>query len=126
MNTDDKGSAIEVFRDVSKRALRFSLGESAGEAVLFFLHRSLGRDPFDALWDDPKSVYHELEKIFGVGTKVLINLLIMEVKRKYGLNMSPERFLELMRSGDQMSIEEIRSFIRKVAETHRCRGDMEK
>ncbi|MCX8170733.1 MAG: hypothetical protein N3E47_01995 [Candidatus Bathyarchaeota archaeon] len=118
----EEDSIIEVFRNVCRRALHSGLGESAGEAVLFFLHRGLGRDPFNALWEDPKSVYYEMEKIFGVGAKILINLLIAGVNKEYGLNMNHERLLELMRCGDQMSIEEIRSFMRKIAEAHKYRG----
>ena len=33
--------------------------------------------------------------------------------------MSPERFLELMRRGDERSVEEIRSFLIKIAELYR-------
>ncbi|MEM1997172.1 MAG: hypothetical protein QXZ27_03870 [Candidatus Bathyarchaeia archaeon] len=115
-------STVEVFRDVSKRILCSSLGESASEAVLFFLHKGLGRDPFNAFWEDPKAVYCEMERIFGVGARVLINILVAGINREYGLNMSPEHFLEIIRDGDQMAIEEMRSFMRKIAEAHKYRS----
>ncbi|MEM2152330.1 MAG: hypothetical protein QW241_04330, partial [Candidatus Bathyarchaeia archaeon] len=58
---------IEVFRMICREVLHSSLGESAGEAVLFFLRRGLGRDPFEVFWEDPGAFYRELERVFGVG-----------------------------------------------------------
>ncbi|MEM3479187.1 MAG: hypothetical protein QXV74_04000, partial [Candidatus Bathyarchaeia archaeon] len=68
-------SIIENFREVCKRIFYSSLGESASEAALFFLRRGLGRDPFEVFWEDPGAFYRELERVFGVGAKVLIKLL---------------------------------------------------
>ncbi|MBS7625308.1 MAG: hypothetical protein QXF59_05365 [Candidatus Bathyarchaeia archaeon] len=111
-------SSVKVFREVFRRVLLSSLGESAGEAALFFLRRSLGCDPFEVFWDNPGGFYRELEKIFGVGTKVLIRLLASRINSELGLNIDPERFLELMRSEDRRSAEEIRSLIMKIAELY--------
>lgn len=107
---------IETFRETSRRIICSSLGESAGEAVLFFLREALKRDPFEALWDNPRTVYHEMVRVFGEGAKVLINLIVTNINRECGLNISPEYFLELMRNGNQRSVEELRSFLRKMAE----------
>ncbi|MEM2728715.1 MAG: hypothetical protein QXF59_06570 [Candidatus Bathyarchaeia archaeon] len=113
-------SIIENFREVCKRIFYSSLGESASEAALFFLRRGLGRDPFEVFWEDPGAFYRELERVFGVGAKVLIKLLVSRINSEFGLNMSSERFVELMQRGDESSVEEIRSFLTKIAES--CRG----
>lgn len=114
-------SIIEDFREVCKQILCSSLSESACEAALFFLRRGLGRDPFEVFWDNPGVFYRELEKVFGVGARVLIRLLVSRINNEFSLNMNPQRFLELMQRGDQQSIDEIRSFIAKVSELYRGR-----
>ncbi|MEM1674610.1 MAG: hypothetical protein QXN24_08620 [Candidatus Bathyarchaeia archaeon] len=111
---------VEVLRHVFRRFLCSSLGESAGEAVLFLLGRDFGRDPFEVLWDDPGAFYSALERIFGAGAKVIMNILIAGVNGECGLNMSPERFLELMRSG---SVKEIQSLLREIAESYKGKED---
>ncbi|MEM3955633.1 MAG: hypothetical protein QW424_02625 [Candidatus Bathyarchaeia archaeon] len=115
-------SVINAFREICGQIFYSLLGESAFEATLFFLRRGLGRDPFEVFWNDPKTFYHEMEKVFGVGAKVLIKLLMSRINSEFGLNMSPERFLELMRRGDERSVEEIRSFLIKIAELYRGQG----
>lgn len=111
-------SAVETFREICKRILYSLLGESACLAILFYLRRGLGRDPFEAFWDDPKAFYRELEKVLGVGADLLVKLLVSRINSDYGSNMSPERFLELMRSSDQYSVEEIRLFLMRIVELH--------
>ncbi|MCS7116494.1 MAG: hypothetical protein RMJ31_04530 [Nitrososphaerota archaeon] len=110
---------IEVFREICKRTLQSLLGEASGEAVLFLLRKNLGRDPSEVFWEDPGAVYREMERIFGIGAKVLINFLVTKINEKFDLNMNPEHFLDLMRSGDQHSVEEIRSFLAKIAELYK-------
>lgn len=114
--TEQNRTIIKIFSEICIRIIYSSLGESAGGAILFLLHKDLGRDPFEVFWEDPKTFYHTIEKIFGAGTKVLINLLIAGINRESGLNINPEHFLELMRSGDQSSVEEIRSSLKRAAE----------
>lgn len=63
-----------------------------------------------------------MEKIFGSGTKVLIKFLISRINSEFGLNMKPEHFLELMMNSDQHTIEEICSFLSKIAVLHRDKG----
>ncbi|MEM2351342.1 MAG: hypothetical protein QXT26_02935, partial [Thermoproteota archaeon] len=103
------------FRATSKKIICSSLGESAGEAAIFLLREVMRRDPFEVLWENPRAFYEEIVKVFGEGAKVLINVLIENINREYGLTMRPEHFLELMREGDRKALEEIRSFIRMVA-----------
>lgn len=112
---------VGAFREICKRILCSLLGESACGATLFFLRRGLGRDPFEVFWDDPGAFYREMERVFGVGAKLLIKLFVSRINDELGLNMSPEHFLELMRSGDQRSVEEIRLFLTKIAELYRTK-----
>ncbi|MEM0233684.1 MAG: hypothetical protein QXL22_06670 [Candidatus Nezhaarchaeales archaeon] len=86
---------------------------------MFFLYKSLSRDPFEVFWSDPKTFYRELESFLGAGAKVLIELLVSRIDSELSLNMKTEHFLELIQRGDQKSVEEIRSFITKIYE--RCK-----
>lgn len=110
---------INAFRETSRKIICSSLGESAGEAAIFLLKEALRRDPFEVLWENPREFYEEMVRVFGEGAKVLINVLIISIDREYGLSMRPERFLELMREGNQRALEEIRSFMRMVAEARK-------
>lgn len=112
-------ASIDAFRDVFRRIIYSSLGRSAGEAVMLLLREIIRRDPIEVLWENPKAVYDEMVKIFGEGTKVLISILVSNINKEYGLNMSPERFLELMRDGSQNAVEEMRSLIESVAKARR-------
>lgn len=115
--------ALKIFSEVSKEVFYSSLGEATTEAILFLLNRMLSRDPFEVLWREPKTFYREMEKVLGSGVKVLFTLLVSKINSRFGLNIDGERFLELMQSCDQKSIEELRSFIKKIAELYKaCRG----
>lgn len=118
MEAGAKDFALKVFRRVFKVVLYSSLGKSATEAILFFLQNELERSIFEMLWENPKKVYSAMEKILGAGAKILINLLVTTVNREYGLDMNPDSFIELMCSDDQNSVEEIRSFLKKIAEAY--------
>jgi len=109
-------SIIETFREDCERTLYSLIGEPACKATLFFLYKSLGRDPFEVFWSNPKTFYRELESFLGAGAKVLIELLVSRIDGELGLNMKTEHFLELMQRGDQKSVEEIRSFITRIYE----------
>lgn len=113
-------TSLRVFCTLSRRIIYSMLGESAGKAILFFLQEALRRDPFEVLWENPKAFYDEMSRIFGEGTKVLINILLTNIDRECGLSMNPEHFIEIVQSSNQGSLEEIRSFIRDVAK--RCGG----
>jgi len=118
----EKNFVIEVFRDTFKKVLYSSIGESVCEAIIFFLHRELNRDPFEVFWENPRTVYHAMKKILGVGAEILINTFVERVNQEYGLSMRAERFLSLMCNSNQNSIEEVRDFLREIAELHRERN----
>jgi len=121
----EKRFVIEAFRRVSNKILYSSLGESAGKAILFFLHAELGRDPCEMFWENPKAAYQAMEKVLSIGTKVLISILITRINQEYDLTMDPKHFLSLMCNGSQGSVEEIRAFLRKIAELYRKRMNCE-
>ncbi|MEM3744951.1 MAG: hypothetical protein QW323_00470, partial [Candidatus Bathyarchaeia archaeon] len=117
LSSDSEELIINTVGRVCRQSIYSLLGESAGKALLFFLEKDFGRDPFEVLWESPRTLYSGIEKILGAGTKILINILVDGINKESNLNMSPELFLELMRNGDQRSTEEIRLFLRKVAES---------
>jgi hypothetical protein len=105
---------IEFFSCLFRRVLASSLGESAAEALLSVLKRGLGREPSEIFWENPKEFYSGMEKTIGMGAEVLVRLLVDAINRESNLNMSPDKFIELMRSGNPKSIEEIRSILRRL------------
>lgn len=113
---------IETFRNIFRKILYSSLGESAGEALLFILRMELGRDLVEAFWEDPRVVYQTMEKILGIGTKVLIDILVTRIRQDYGLNIESEYVLDLMRRGDQSSTRGMRFLLRKIVESYVERG----
>lgn len=117
-------STLRVLSVVFSEFLRSSLGEAAGEAILFLLRRELKRDPFEVFWENPKAFYRGIERVLGVGAKILIKLLISRINSELGLSMSPERFLKLMQSDNKSSIEEVRSFIANMHESYKSKGDV--
>ncbi|MBS7624365.1 hypothetical protein KEJ29_02155 [Candidatus Bathyarchaeota archaeon] len=109
-------SIIMFFRELFREILYSSLGESAGGAVLLFMRINLGRDPYEVIWEDPKTFYHAMERILGAGAKVIINLMVMNINAKYGLNINAEHFIDLMHSSDQRSVEEMRLILKRIAD----------
>ncbi|MGP3702811.1 MAG: hypothetical protein ACKD6N_03430 [Candidatus Bathyarchaeota archaeon] len=118
----DVNPAVEVFREIFRKIVYSSLGESAGEVLMFFLQKDLGRDPFNIFWENPEAFYYTIKKVFGVGAEVLINLLVGEINKGCGLNINQEHFLELICSGSQGCVEELHNFLKKVAELYRREG----
>lgn len=110
---------LKAFRETFRRIVCSSLGESAGEAVIFLIKEALRRDPIEALWDNPSVVYNEMVRLFGEGTKILISILASNINRECGLSVNPEYLLELMRNGSRSAIDEIRSFIESVVKAQR-------
>lgn len=115
-------STLRVLGVVFSEILRSSLGRAASEVILFLLRRELGRDPFEVLWENPKTFYRGMEKILGIGAEVLIKLLVSRINSELGLSMSAERFLELVQSSNKSSVEEIRSFLAKISESYQSKS----
>lgn len=88
---------------------------------MFFLHRDFGRDPFEVFREGLRDLYRAMERVLRAVAKVLISLLVTSINGKFGLNMNPEHFLDLMCSG---SVEEIRSFLNRVAESYGSKGGL--
>lgn len=114
MSPEKSHFVIEKLRGIYESILYSSIGESAGRAILLFLWENLKGDPFLVLWEDPITFHNALEKILGVGSKVLIRLLLSALSER-GLTISPDHFLELI---DRGAIEEIRFYLTKMAELY--------
>lgn len=113
---------VEFFRGFFRGVLVSSLGESAAEALLSILRRGLGREPSELFWEDPKAFYSGLERVLGMGAKVLIDLFVSAINHEGNLNIKSENFLKLIRNGSPKSIEEIRLIIRGLAEGKKGEG----
>lgn len=114
MSSENGHFIIEKLREMYESTIYSSIGESAGRAILLFLWKNLKRDPFIVLWEDPITFHNALEKILGVGAKVLIRLLVSTFSER-GLTISPDYFLELI---DRGAVEEIRFYLTKMAELY--------
>lgn len=112
-------SDAEILRELFRKILHSLLGESAGEAVLLLLEKNLQQDLGRTLWEDPGRIYHELFKIFGEGTKVLISIMISRINQEFKLNVESEKIMKLMCSKDQSSAEELRSIMRLIVKLYR-------
>ncbi len=119
---DEKNVVLGFLRRMFEEAVGSSLSESAGEAILFVLRSKFRRDPFEVFWESPKTVYEELEKIFGEGTRVLITLLVRGVRKGGGMNVDSEKISSLMRSDDPKSVEELHTLLKELAEFHAGKG----
>lgn len=95
-----------------------TFGISAGETILFVLRSNFKRNPFEVLWEKPKAVYDELEKIFGDGTKVLINIFVKKVNEKTGLNADVEEILKLMRDNSPQSLDKFRLLLKELVKCY--------
>ncbi|MCX8142308.1 MAG: hypothetical protein N3F04_06075 [Candidatus Nezhaarchaeota archaeon] len=116
----EKNFVIRTSRSIFKNLLCSSFGESAGEAILFLLRKELGCDPFEMLWDNPEAVFNALKEIFGVGTRILIDTLLMRINQEYGLNVSLKCILHHTYNDrwSQAKVKEVRSFLRRVVQLH--------
>lgn len=111
---DPEEANVGAFREVFKKILSSTFGGLAGETLMFLLKEALGCDPIETLWENPRAVYNEMVRIFGEGAKVLISILVSTIDREYGLDMSPERFLELIYNGSEGALKEIRAFMSSI------------
>lgn len=111
--------AANLFYKLFRKSLRTLLGNSTGEAVLLLVKRSLQRDIDEALLKNPREVYDELSRIFGVGTRVLMNVIVSNINKECGLDVKPEKFVELMCSEDRGKLEEMRSIMRLIAKSYK-------
>jgi len=112
-------SNAEILRELFRKILHSLLGESAGETVLLLLEKNLQQDLGRTLWEDPRRIYYELFKIFGEGTKVLINIMISRINQEFKLNIESEKIMKLACSKDQSSAEELRSIMRLIVKLYR-------
>ncbi|MEM4603327.1 MAG: hypothetical protein QW794_04290 [Thermosphaera sp.] len=107
----------EHLRGLLRKTFHSLLGESAGEAVVLLLEKSLQQDLGRALWENPKRIYDELLRMFGEGTRVLMNIIISNINQECKLNIEPGKIMKLMCSENRSDVEELRSIIRLVVKS---------
>lgn len=112
----EKAQLYETARKVFEEATVPVLGHSGYEVVCFHLKQRVGRDPFEDLLEEPKTFYEGFEKVFSVGTDILLNCVGKYLVDKYGADCSPEEFLELFYKGDESSKDKMTEIMMKVHE----------
>ncbi|MEM4922345.1 MAG: hypothetical protein QXU65_05050 [Sulfolobales archaeon] len=84
---------------------------------MLLLEKSLQQDLGRALWENPKRIYDELLRMFGEGTRVLMNIIISNINQECKLNIEPGKIMKLMCSENRSDVEELRSIIRLVVKS---------
>jgi len=112
----EKTQLYKIAREVFEEATTPILGSNIHEVICFHLKQRIGRDPYQALLEEPKTFYDELEKIFSNGANILLNHVGKCLADKYGANCSPEEFAELLYRGDESSKDKIIEIMMKIRE----------
>ncbi|MFH0748554.1 MAG: hypothetical protein V1915_01330 [Candidatus Bathyarchaeota archaeon] len=112
----EKVQLYKKTRKVFEEAVVPVLGPSGYETVYSHLRQRVGRDPFEVLLEEPKIFYEELEKIFSTSTDVLLNHVGKYLVNKYGVDCSPDEFLELFHKGDASSKDRMIKIMMKAHE----------
>lgn len=112
----EKTQLCKIAREVFEEGTTPILGPNIHEVIYFHLKQRMGRDPYHALLEEPKTFYDELEKVFSKGTNVLLSQVGKCLADKYGADCSSEEFVELLYRGDEPSKDKIIEIMMKVRE----------
>lgn len=92
----------DLVKSAFKGAMKSLFGENGSRILELHLRRFLGKDPYDALYDDPRLFCDGLRSFFGPGARGLLLMLAKTLIRESGAQgLTPEQVIELLESGDQ-------------------------
>ena len=119
---NEENAVLNDLREVFREVISSSMSSFVYEMIKLSLEKRLGSDPFEVLWSDPKAFYNALHGFFGSGTDVFLKVLIDGINRKYGLNLSGDEFVNLIRSDNKESIAKWRNLLKKISASYRKRA----
>jgi len=92
----------ELVKKAFKNAMRSIFGENGSRILELHLRRFLGKDPYEAFYEDPRSLCDGLRAFFGPGARGLLIVLAKTLIRENGIQgLTPGQIIEILESGDQ-------------------------
>ncbi|MEM3922447.1 MAG: hypothetical protein QW330_04215 [Nitrososphaerota archaeon] len=92
----------DLVKSAFKGAMRSVFGENGSRILELHLRRFLGKDPYEALYEDPRLFCDGLRSFFGPGAKGLLTVLAKTLIRESGVQgLTPDQVIELLENGDQ-------------------------
>jgi len=92
----------KLVKKTFKNAMRSIFGENGSRILELHLRRFLGKDPYEALYEDPRLLCDGLRAFFGPGARGLLIVLAKSLIRESGIQgLTPVQIIEILESGDQ-------------------------
>ena len=91
-------------RDSLSKALKSLLGGSGLRAFRFHIERRLGKDMYEAFYEDPHRFYEAVKSFLGTGADAVICLTFSWLIQNGCLNateLTPEDFVKLLKEGGE-------------------------
>ncbi len=111
---EEKAVILDKLRETFREVIASSMGSSVCEVVDFYFRMNLGKEPYEALWDNPPAFFDILQRVFGSGTEIFVRLLVDGINRKYGLRYDAEVFMKLMGDKNEESKTRFREILRRI------------
>ena len=91
----------ELVKGIFRDTIRTIFGENGSKILELHLRRVLNRDPYDALYDNPKLFCDGLRSFFGNGTRGLLRIIAGTLIKEYKIqNISPDHLVSLLDAED--------------------------
>jgi hypothetical protein len=85
-----------------KDAMRSIFGENGSRILELHLRRFLGKDLYEAIYEDPRLFCDGLRAFFGPGARGLLIVLAKTLIKESGIQgLTPSQIIEILESGDQ-------------------------
>lgn len=87
----------ELVKRALRDVIRSILGEGGSRVLELHLERMLGRDPYDAFYENPKLFCDGLRSLFGVGCRGLLRVIASTIIERHEVQgMTPENLINLL------------------------------
>ncbi|MEM1583627.1 MAG: hypothetical protein QXF28_03415 [Nitrososphaerota archaeon] len=103
--TEKNNEGIDSYvKEVFRSTFRELLGPAGLSALEHYLNRRLQHDMYEVLVSSPPIFYNALKNFLGKGADAILRILAMKlIEEGKMIGVSPEEFLELMKSDDEES-----------------------
>ena len=96
----------ELVKKALRDAIRSVLGGRGSRVLELRLGRMLGRDPYDAFYENPKLFCEALRSFFGVGCRGLLRVIASSIIERHGIRgVTPENLINLFNDDSPRSRE---------------------